>query len=523
MTHNSLMNKLRLLVGGMFVIILTWNSMALHSQQIDPITQAMLNGLTETLKQNPNDYITLYDRAATYYRLSKYDDALNDLQKALTLTPGKESELLAQELSLLADTNVELKQYEKALEAIEKAIEIQQTYPLIYKKGNILLYLERPEEAFNTFSSLQRMKSRSQEAYFGMAKAKIMSGDNETAKSLLKEAQDADVTNYITYCRVGDLYVDLGEDENAAANYLSAFALNSENTRPLMSLIKLADRNYPAFSAAIDYAISRTNNKLPMYFLKGNIACNSGHYREAKDAFAHLLNMPEGKEGFVYARMAEACRNLNLLSEAQNYIDLALVSDKRAENYVLKSEIEAALGNSGASLLAARNAIAADPNNIDAMIAQAMANIAFGDSKEAVANLNEAVMSDPTSLKTLMIRAWLYGDILKDEKNAVADYSRVSAMEAESFPDIAFKGLARYKNGKILDADAIVENGLMNNPTKDDYYWAAVYYAQTGNLNKSKEMVDMAKKLGFQNEYLLLTQDQTNLTLAPIRHLLKGE
>jgi len=495
----------------------------IQAQQIDPITQAMINGLSDVLKENPDDYYTLYDRAAQYYRLSMYDQALNDLQHALRVTPGKDADMLASELTLLTDVNTELKDYEKALECIDKALEIQSTYPNIYKKGNILLHLNRPEEAYKTFSSLQQLKSRSQEAYFGMAKAKIMLGDSEEAKRLLNEAQEADPTNYITYCRVGDLYSDLGEDENAAANYLSAFSLTSESTRPLQSLVNLASRNYQAFANSIDYALSRTNNKLPLYFLKGNIAYNSGNYTQAREALGALLEMPEGREGFVYARLAEACRDLNLLSEAQTAIDLALIQDQKPENYIIKSSIELAIGNSGAALMAARKATSLDAFNTDAMVAEALANITFGDAKAALTLLNEAVMTDPTALYPLMVRAWLQSDILKDEKSAVADYTRAASLDAEDFPDVTYKALGRFKSGKILDADVLVEKALKDkgdNADKDDYFWTAVYYAQTGNLTKSKEMIDRAKSLGYQNEYRLKTDSQTNLTIAPVRHLL---
>lgn len=502
---------------------LTLPVMTVKSQQIDPITQAMINGLSDVLKENPDDYYTLYDRAAQYYRLSMYDQALNDLQKALRVTPGKDAEMINSELTLLADVNTELKDYEKALECINKALEIKQTYPNVYKKGNILLYLNRPEEAYRTFSSLQRMKSRSQEAYFGMAKSKVMTGDAEEAKRLLREAQEADPTNYLTFCRVGDLYVDLGEDENAAANYLSAFSLSSESTRPLQSLVTLASRNYTAFANAIDYALSRTNNKLPLYFLKGNIAYNSGNFSQAREALGSLLSMPEGREGFVYARQAEACRDLNLLSEAQTAIDLALIHEQSADNYLIKSEIELALGNSGSALMAARKATSIESDNTDAMVAEALANVAFGDAKEALRILNEAVMTNPSDMYPLMVRAWLQSDVLKDEKSAVADYARGAAMEAEEFPDHAYRAMARYKSGKILDADAMIEKALRDkgdNCGKDDYFWAGVYYAQTGNLTKSKEMVDKAKALGYQNEYRLKRDTRTNLTVAPVRHLI---
>ena len=76
------------------------------AQQINPITRAMLNGYTEILKSNPKDYQTLYERAAQYYQISQYDNALNDLTKAIEYTPAKDKDMRLSEFSLLADAAV---------------------------------------------------------------------------------------------------------------------------------------------------------------------------------------------------------------------------------------------------------------------------------------------------------------------------------------------------------------------------------------------------------------------------------
>ena len=58
------------------------------------------------------------------------------------------------------------------------------------------------------------------------------------------------------------------------------------------------------------------------------------------------------------------------------------------------------------------------------------------------------------------------------------------------------------------------------NKTKDDYFLAAIYYAQTGDLSKGKEMVERAIASGYQNVYELYSDKTANLNIAPLRHLL---
>lgn len=489
------------------------------AQQIDPMTKAMLDGYEELLRENPKDYETLYERAAQYFRMSRYDEALNDLGKAIQCTPANQPEMAARELSLLADVNIELKRYDKALEAVDKVLEITpESYADLYKRGNVCLYLNRPEEARSSFSAMQRLKARSQEAFFGMAKADIMLGKRADAKALMKQAEEADPSNYVTFCRLGDLHQDLGEDEEAVASYLSAFSLASDPTRPLQSMVALAHRNYPAFQSAIDYALTQTDNKTPLYFLKGNIALNSGNYAAAREALSSLLALPEGREGDVYAQMARACYALDLLGEAQTNIDLGLVKSQTAANYVTKSEIELALGNPAAALLAAKKGVTADPQSVDALVAQALAQVALDQGKEALTTLNEAVMTDPGNTYPLMLRAWVNSSVLKDEKAAVADWTRVASAEAEGLPALAWKALAQSRTGKKLDADATIEKALGENPDKNDWFYAAVYHAQSGNLEKGMEMLVKARDAGFQNKRLLDSDRTADLSVAPLRH-----
>lgn len=492
------------------------------AQQINPITRAMLNGYDEVLRQNPKDYSTLYDRAAQYYQLSRYDQALDDVTKAIEYTPAKEGVLRVQELSLMADIATEMKNYELALRAITEAVDAQpDNYANIYKKGNILLALKRPEDAYRAFSSLQRLKSRSQEAYFGMAQACIMQGKMTDAADLLKEAEAADPTNYLTFCRVGDLYQEMGQNENAASNYLIGFTMAQDPMRPLQSLINLGKKDYSGVAAAMNYAIDKSTSKVPLLYLKGTIANESGNYTDAENAFSTLLNYPDGQQAGVYYQLAKANLALNNLKNATEYIDKAVAAESIADYYVLKSQIDLANGNPATAVVDASKALDIDATSAEAMIAKANAQISNGNGNEALSTLNECVMSYPDNMEALLLRAYVNESMLKNGKGAVADLNRLVAEPAESFPALTFKGIAQAKTGKKLDGDSAVEKALKGEPTAEDYYYAAVYYAQTDNLEKGIELLKRAVFEGFQNKYLAESANTPWFSVAPLRHLLK--
>lgn len=494
------------------------------AQQINPITKAVLNGYQQILNETPDDYMTLYQRATQYYNLSMYDESLVDIIKALDYTPAKEKEMRSSEFSLLADIYIQTKEYDKARSAIDSALALTpDDYAILYKKGNIDLYLDKPEDAYKSFATMQRMKSRSQEAFFGMARADIMMGKKEEARELMTQAVNADPSNYLTFCRIGDLYEDMEEYENAAANYLSAFSLaDAKSSRPLESLIALADRNYPAVEAAIQYAISRTSNSTPLYFLQANIAFNSGNYPQAYEGFSNLLASKEGQTGSVYATMAKTCLALDKISEASTNADLAVLKDNTVANQLVKAEVELAAGNPSSALLAASKALRADPNSTEAMMWSALANMNLNDPKAALETLNEAIMTDPSDTYARMLRAYVNFEMLNDAKEAILEYTRIGNSEEETFKGMAYKAMAQCFAGKKLDADETMKKAIAGkaDKTKNDYYYAAMYYAQTGDLAKGKEMAVKAMELGYCNLFNLYANKTANLNISPIRHLL---
>lgn len=512
-------------IKSIFLGLALMTSAIAGAQQISPLTKAVLRGYQAILNENPKDYNTLYQRATQYYNLSMYDEALVDIIKALDYTPEKEKDLRIDEYSMLTDIYIQTKEYDKAMTAVSNALALSPNdYALLYKKGNVSLYLNQPEEAYRSFAAMQRIKSRSQEAFFGMARADIMMNKKEDARELITQAQNADPSNYITYCRVGELYEDMGEDENAAASYLSAFSLADGNSsRPLESLIHLADKNYQAVETAINYAISRTDNTDPLYFLQASIAFNSGNYNQAYTGFKKLLESREGQISSVYANMAKCCLALDKMSEATTNADLAVLKENSVFTQIVKAETELAAGNPHAALLASTKALHADANSIEALTQSALANIALNDPKAAMQNLNEAAMIDPANLYARMIRAYVNFNMLDDAKEAILEYTRIAnTPDPDSFSDITYKALAQCLAGKKLDADETMKRALRDkeNKTKDDYYMAAIYYAQTGDLAKGKEMIDKAISLGYQNKYNLYTNKTVNLNISPLRHLL---
>lgn len=484
-----------LLIGG---------ALAASAQQISPLAKAMLDGYNEVLAQNPNDYQTLYERAAQYYQLSQYDRALLDVTKAISKTPSGKNDLLAQEYSLLADIRMQEKEYDKALEAVNNSLTLNpDSYADVYKKGNICLYLNRPEDAYRCFSQMQKYKSRSQEAYFGMAKADIMMGKLTDAQELMEQAEKADPGNAVTYCRLGDLAVDMKNNRLAARHYIAAFALaDSGNSRPLESLLRLGQNDYQAVAEAFDSAISQTDNKLPLYFLKANIANRAGAYKDAEEAFSQLLNDPEGRQGGVYAAYARALLALDRKAEAVEAADKAVQAQPTVSNYALLSDCLLASGDASQAALTALKAYAADEHSVAAMRALARAQRANGNPQEAVKMLNEMVVINPEDVESIALRADIKEKELKDGSGAKADWQRGANIAATTPDARIFVALCKNRCGKVFDADGVIED-VAGDADRNIAYGISAYYTSVGNKSKAQEWRDRAVSLGYGNLYHL--------------------
>jgi tetratricopeptide (TPR) repeat protein len=501
--------SLALLTGSLFAV----------GQQINPITQATLDAYKSMLEENPNDYVVYYQRAAQYYQLSMYDNALDDVQRAISLTPAKEKDSLLREYTLLANIQTEKKDYASALNAVNAALELSPNdYALLYLKGNTCIHLNLLSEARTSFTAMQRIRSRSQEALTGLAKVDVLEGRTAEAKQKMAQLEELNSASATTYCRLGDLYRDLGEPENAAMQYLTGFAISESNeTRAMSSLFDLASENYNAVVVALNTAISKTSNTLPLYFLKGNIAFENGHYVDAESAFAVLLNSEDGKQATVYNRMASTLYALNKMTDALQYINQAVSMEPMPYNYVTKAQIELAMGNNVSALAMAKKAYDSAKDSVLALSEMALANISLKNYSDALKNLNEAIMEDGSNVELIMVRAYLYGKLMGDEKNSRNDYQRAAALNAESVEAFANKAIAQALSGKQLDSTSTLKTAEQKAVSADDYYWLAVAYSQIGNLDKGREMLAKCKSLGYENIYNLEVNNIANLNIAPLR------
>lgn len=478
------------------------------AQQLNPLTKALFEAFEKTLAEDPSDFVTYYMRGAQYYTMSVYDKALADIESAIRYTPAKESEALTNEYSLLADIYQQTKEFDKALEAIDKALTITpRSYANIYKKGNILLELNRPEDAYTVFKQMLNLKSRSQEAFFGMALSSARMGNMSEATTLLEQAQEADSTSPLTYNRLGDLYREMKENATATVSYLSAITLGSDLTRPLNGLIDIAETDYPSFCAGADKAIKESHSSPTVNFILLAVYREIGDNPNALKCLNTLLES-EGKDAKTLEENAYLLLHTGNTSDASAAIDASLLIEPTSDRRLLKAQIERVSGRPATSYLEAKKAYNESDDDIEALLEMARAAIANGDKDSALSALNEAILINADNPESLLLRAYVNTNMADNQTAAKGDLRRASVTEPKSWPGHTYKGIAMFKNGKKEEADSYIESTLAAHPSQQAKAGAAVYYGVTGRTEKAAALLEQAQQRGY-NDVFVTTLDTT--------------
>lgn len=491
------------------------------AQFVNPVTEAVLRNYAEILAENPKDYFTLYDRAQQYFDMGEFDRALSDIEMAIEYTPDKDKDYRLAEYSLKGEILSAQKKYEDAISAINTALSINPVSQSdLYKLGNLNILVNRPDAALKAFEALQRENPRSQEAFYGMAKANAMLGNKEKVEDLIKEIEILGKQSYITYCRIGDLYSDMGNIKEATTNYAIAYSMEDENLRPVASLKLLVKKNPDLVMTTIDGIIASKPDNLAMNYLQAILAFEDGQYSRAEKATKDLAGGVEKESSAIYRMMAMSQHFQNKNDEAKESIMKAeSISPNELGVLLDKSEILLTI-SPDQSYEAAIKAVNISPNSEASLLAAAKSSIMTGRYAEALDFLNNVILSNPANAEAILLRGYLNTEYLNDGKAGVTDYTRAGNLKtSEKVRDLALKALAKSKINKKLDADGLIKEAIEKSNNKEDYYFIAVYFAQTGNLEKAKEYADKALSNGYSNLYNIKTDAQPLFNLRPIQHL----
>ncbi|HLD35889.1 MAG TPA: tetratricopeptide repeat protein [Planctomycetota bacterium] len=163
----------------------------------------------------PNKISILYGKSDLLNRMGKYQEALQVLEKILQLNT-KEDAAWQRKGKILA----ELGQFEKALEALNKSIKYNPDSMSILNKGDILIRLNRLDEAIKIFDKLINDNDNDDiydifcgDSWYGKAICYSLKNDKINTLTSLSKSVKYKISPFKEYARENESFKWLWEDE----------------------------------------------------------------------------------------------------------------------------------------------------------------------------------------------------------------------------------------------------------------------------------------------------------------------
>ena len=183
----------------------------------------------------------LYGCAAAYYMLEKYEEVLSYCEKLLDY-PSYESEALILQGECLGN----LSRRREAIEAFEKAIEIEERGEIYYNIGVCYYEENNLDDAIKYYEKSIELLPDFVSSYINLAVCYSRKFRIEEGMKYAKKAIEINPHMYEPYATLGSCYRELGQYEDAVENYKKCLELDDENYEALygifMSLFTLSNK-----------------------------------------------------------------------------------------------------------------------------------------------------------------------------------------------------------------------------------------------------------------------------------------
>lgn len=488
----------------------------------NPMTQAVLAVYEDELRQNPRDYNILLSRADEYYRHSEYIRSLADVDKVLEYAPATEEDVRLRALVLRAGIYNLTHRPNEALADLNEAVRIApDSYSVIYQRANTFYTLGKYTEAKFDFMKLERLNTRSVEAYIGLARIAVKENNLGTANEMLAKAVNIDPNNAETYVRRASVRRQMGDHNGAVDDLILAISSDNRHPRAMEELLEYGNTNYPATMAGLTNAIAAAPEVGMFRYIRAVIAQAHFHYLAAISDYREILDEKIYNYHGIYASIAECEYSLGNYDRALDNVDraLSMIRDN-ASYYVLRSQILRALGQYDEAIKAGAAALAVDRQSNAALVEMAMGYVGTGNYEEASNLVGEAMLNDAENAVYPMLRAWIMEKYLNRAAGAAKLYEQVAEMDHYYIDNPrSLKGFALLFLGRTELATRWMENILRTVTDYDGliHYYGACFYAQAGDTERAMKCASEALELGYANYHNWTEAIDGRVNVAPLR------
>ncbi len=407
----------------------------------------------------------------------------------------------------LADFCIYLKKYSLGLEVVDSAIQIYPFTPdFLVKKSEILLLLNKPQQALSVLSDIDHLASLSRTAQLLRAKALSATGQNKEALDLLGQLDNEKKNDFSVYQLQASIFEKMQQFEN-----LYQVTKSQIFSAPKEQIEELLDRHlfFTEITSNHSDAISFLNKVIDIYPFSstawGNLGTahkTLGECFEATDAFEYAIAIdPTNKS--AYFQTAECLESIDEYDKAINYYleYLNNINYRDPDAIIRLSHCYIKTNQNQQAIALLQQTIDTSPELEEAYHLLGVALLSY-NPKSALKNLHKAVVLNPNNEIFVIELANAYF-LLGDNEKALEYYQESIIIAPDLmetwYPFIKF--LFVTEQFEQLE-DSLEELSSFFNIDQYIYYKIA-FLIQTGKREEAKYWLAEALTIDFKAHSLL--------------------
>jgi len=252
-----------------------------------------------------------YNRGDTFFDLGKFEDAIQNYDKAIELDSNVNSVYYYNR----GNAYFSLGKFEEAIQDYNKAIDLNPNDDLSYSnRGNAYFSLGKFEDAIHDYNKAIDLNPNDDSAYFNRGTAFTNLSNYEKAINDFNKAIDLNSNNASYYNYRGTLYINQGNYDKAVKDFSKAIDLNPIFVFGYSNLGNLYNNlnNYEKAIEILNKAIELDPNFSDAYNIRGIAYVNQEKFDEAINDFNRAITLNPNDKEYYY--------NLGILySDLNNY------------------------------------------------------------------------------------------------------------------------------------------------------------------------------------------------------------
>ncbi len=257
-----------------------------------------IDGLTAKIIAHPKDHKLYAQRAAAYFEMEGYDEAIADMADALRLDSNNVSYHY-----LLSDVYLEYYKSNQALLTMERAVALEpENITSLLKLAQLQLFLKQNKNSLQTINSILEINKNNAEAYVLMGANFEQMGDEAKAINSYQTAIENNPNLADIHMKLGQIFA--AKQNKLAIRYFdNAIAVEPENVMLLYAKAEYLHNNDQLDEAleVLKEAVIKDHQFTDAIFRSGIIYIEKDSLEKAYNQFDLVIkNDPASVKGFYY-------------------------------------------------------------------------------------------------------------------------------------------------------------------------------------------------------------------------------